>query len=289
MPTLGTDLKRQREERGITLSQISGATRIGTRFLKAIEEDNFSVLPGGIFTRSFIRAYAKQVGMNAEEAVDLYHKQIAPPVEESPEESVPPSTLEVVHPIRVQIGQSATRARWTTIVIAAGTFVLVSIVVVALVNRLNRTDGQPAAKAPGQSSKPVAPPAGNATPVTQSSQQTQASTSGSTSLADKGQPISISAVPDQFGGNKIVIRVEATTGDSWIRYQIDDNKSAAMMLKAGVAQDLPPAEKQIKLNIGNRNTLKLSINNRVATFPPGTPNFAAQVTVSRDNLQSYLQ
>ena len=289
MPTLGSELKRQREERGITLSQISAATRIGTRFLKAIEEDNFSVLPGGIFTRSFIRAYAKHVGMNEEDAVDLYYKQIAPPPEESLEASVPSQKLEIVRPARLRFGQAATRARWTTIVIAAGTFVLVSIVVLAMVNRLNRTDGEQAAKAGSQSAKQVTPPAGNASQPPQSSPQPQASNSGSTSLADKGQPISISAAPDQFGGNKIVIRVEATTGDSWIRYQIDDNKSAAMMLKAGLAQDLPPAEHQIKLNIGNRNTLKLSINNRVATFPPGTPNFAAQVTVSRDNLQSYLQ
>ncbi len=286
MPTLGTDLKRQREERGITLSQISGATRIGTRFLKAIEEDNFSVLPGGIFTRSFIRAYAKQVGMNEEEAVDLYHKQIAPPpVEELLESAIQPAKLEIVSTTNTPADQPATRTRWATIAAAAGTFVLVSVVVVALVNRLNRTGGETGPKAASQSSKPVATPA----PASQSAQQSQSPAAGSTVLVDRGQPISISASPDQLGGNKIVIRVEATTGDSWIRYQIDDNKSAAMMLKAGLAQNLPPAENQIKLNIGNRNTLKLTINNRLATFPPGTPNFAAQVTVSRDNLQSYLQ
>ena len=67
MPTLGEELRRKREERGITLAEISESTRIGTRFLKAIEIDNFSTLPGGIFTRSFIRAYAKQVGMSEDD------------------------------------------------------------------------------------------------------------------------------------------------------------------------------------------------------------------------------
>src|SRR5688572_32176656 len=76
MPTLGEELKRRREERKISLADISEATRIGTRFLKAIESYNYSILPGGIFTRSFIRAYAKQVGLNEDEAVALYQLQV---------------------------------------------------------------------------------------------------------------------------------------------------------------------------------------------------------------------
>src|SRR5947208_5052600 len=76
MPTLGEELRHKREQRDITLAEIAEATRIGTRFLKAIETDNFSILPGGIFTRSFIRAYAKHVGMNEEEAIQLYLQQV---------------------------------------------------------------------------------------------------------------------------------------------------------------------------------------------------------------------
>src|SRR2546423_12771750 len=79
MPTLGEELRRRREERGTTLNDISEATRIGTRFLKAIETNNFSILPGGIFTRSFIRAYAKHVGMNEDEAIGLYLQQVSGP------------------------------------------------------------------------------------------------------------------------------------------------------------------------------------------------------------------
>lgn len=281
MPTLGSELKRQREERGITLAQISEATRIGTRFLKAIDEDNFSVLPGGIFTRAFIRAYAKQIGIDEEEAVSLYHQQIAPPPEASPESqssSTPISevTTSIINPVQ----QPAARTRWVTITVAASALVLVSVVVVALFSRLNRQENTAAANSTQTAVK--APPVVKTQPAPSTPVRTPEPSQSS-------QPISISASPDHVGERQIVIRVEATTGDSWIKYQIDDNKSAAMMLKAGIAQDLPPAEKQIKLSIGNRNTLKLSINNRLATFPPGTPNFAAQVTVSRDNLQTYLQ
>src|SRR4051812_28225893 len=76
---LGEELRRRREELGISLLEISESTRIGTRFLKAIESDNFSSLPGGIFTRSFIRAYARRVGMDEDEALALYQEQSGDP------------------------------------------------------------------------------------------------------------------------------------------------------------------------------------------------------------------
>ena len=93
MPTLGEELKRRREERQMTLSDISEATRIGIRFLKAIDTDNYSVLPGGLFTRSFIRAYAKEIGMSEEEAISLYNQQMGQPTTElgPAANSVPPA------------------------------------------------------------------------------------------------------------------------------------------------------------------------------------------------------
>ena len=61
------------------------------------------------------------------------------------------------------------------------------------------------------------------------------------------------------------------------------------MVKKGESLDLPPAQNQIKLNIGNRPALKLKINNRDVTFPEGTPLWGAKITISRDNLQTYIQ
>src|ERR1044072_8709624 len=88
MPTLGEELRHRREERNIDLTDIAESTKIGIRFLKAIEADNYAILPGGIFTRSFIRAFAKRVGMNEDEAMDMYVQQVAPPpVVEQPAET----------------------------------------------------------------------------------------------------------------------------------------------------------------------------------------------------------
>src|ERR1041385_3132111 len=72
---LGEELRRRREELGILLPEISESTRIGTRFLKAIESDNFELLPAGIYARAFIRAYARRVGMDEEEAVTMFREQ----------------------------------------------------------------------------------------------------------------------------------------------------------------------------------------------------------------------
>jgi hypothetical protein len=87
----------------------------------------------------------------------------------------------------------------------------------------------------------------------------------------------------------ISVTVEATGGDSWVGYQVDDGQSAALTLKQGESKSLPEAHNRVKLNIGNRQALTIKINNHDVTFPPNTPNFAAQFTFSRDNLQNYLQ
>ena len=52
--------------RGVTLEEISAATRISIRFLEAIESEALSKLPGGIFTRSFVRSYARFLGLDEE-------------------------------------------------------------------------------------------------------------------------------------------------------------------------------------------------------------------------------
>jgi cytoskeletal protein RodZ len=67
--TFGDKLRRERELRGVTLEEIAGATKIGTRALKALEDEHFEQLPGGIFNKGFVRAYAKFLGLDEEQAV----------------------------------------------------------------------------------------------------------------------------------------------------------------------------------------------------------------------------
>lgn len=72
MGSFGERLRREREMRGVSLDDIADATKIGTRLLRALEEEHFELLPGGIFNKGFVRAYSKYLGLNEEEAVADY-------------------------------------------------------------------------------------------------------------------------------------------------------------------------------------------------------------------------
>ncbi len=68
----GEHLKREREMRGVSLNEISAATRISTKFLEAIENDRWSELPGGAFNRGFIRSIARYLGLDEDSTVAEY-------------------------------------------------------------------------------------------------------------------------------------------------------------------------------------------------------------------------
>lgn len=70
--SFGDSLRRQRELRGISLREVSEATKINVRYLEALERNDFSFLPAGAFTRGFIRSYAHQVGLDETEVIDAY-------------------------------------------------------------------------------------------------------------------------------------------------------------------------------------------------------------------------
>jgi cytoskeleton protein RodZ len=68
----GVHLRREREMRGVTLEEISSATRIGTRFLDALEAEQWEVLPGGVFNRGFVRSTAQFLGLDPEAMLAEY-------------------------------------------------------------------------------------------------------------------------------------------------------------------------------------------------------------------------
>lgn len=301
MPTLGEELRHKREQQGITLADIADATRIGTRFLKAIETDNFSTLPGGIFTRSFIRAYAKHVHMDEDEAIGLYLQQVAEPAVEQQEQQtasikqpapsgkqtkpraapsvVPKQPVGVPEPSArfepVTFRQSPARTNWPTIVISAGIVIFIVLIVLALVKQLNQGKGEGAAQAPSVAEKNAPPKPGQ--------QSSTPAPSGAGSSQTEQPPATISQ------GQPLLVKLEAATGDSWVKYQVDDAKPITLILKQGQSQDLPPAQMQVTVNYGNRTTLKFKINNRDANFPPDAPKFKSKVVITRDNLKSFFQ
>ncbi len=75
--SFGEELRRERIIREISLEEISAATKISIRLLKALESSDLSRLPAPAFTRGFIRAYSRHLGIDPEEKVNAYRADLA--------------------------------------------------------------------------------------------------------------------------------------------------------------------------------------------------------------------
>src|SRR5437763_4811265 len=69
MDDFGGKLRQARERRGISLRQIAASTKISAAALDALERSDISLLPGGIFSRAFVRSYAIEVGLDPEATI----------------------------------------------------------------------------------------------------------------------------------------------------------------------------------------------------------------------------
>jgi cytoskeleton protein RodZ len=104
--SFGTRLKKERERRKITLEDISVSTKIGTRFLTALEEDQFDQLPGGIFNKGFVRSYARHLGLDEAQTISDFEAASAPAVPESP-----PLDAPVLEAMAVRVPESVRKRR----------------------------------------------------------------------------------------------------------------------------------------------------------------------------------
>jgi cytoskeletal protein RodZ len=88
--TIGEQLRLARQERGVPLREISEQTRISVHYLEAIEANDYKRLPGGIFNRSFVRAYARYIGYDEKQAIEGYSRYIREQGEGTDEVSTTP-------------------------------------------------------------------------------------------------------------------------------------------------------------------------------------------------------
>jgi cytoskeleton protein RodZ len=75
---VGTILREARNRRRVELSEVEAATRIRFRYLRAIEDEEWDVLPGGVYTRGFIRTYASFLGLDGDRLVSDYRESVEP-------------------------------------------------------------------------------------------------------------------------------------------------------------------------------------------------------------------
>jgi transcriptional regulator with XRE-family HTH domain len=71
---IGETLREARKRRGLELAEIEAETKIRLRYLRAIENEEWDVLPGGSYTRAFIRTYATYLGLDGERLADEFRR-----------------------------------------------------------------------------------------------------------------------------------------------------------------------------------------------------------------------
>jgi len=253
MGSFGERLQREREMRGITLEEIADSTKIGTRSLRALEEEDFDKLPGGIFNKGFVRAYARYLGIDEEQAVtDLLA---------ATGESEPP--LPNPHPTEKLTAYRSSHRGWAValalLALAAGGYAAW---------RLNL--GPFATHAAQQSPPPPVQPAAAAPP--------QTGAADAAGAAGNAAEEPTSAAPAEG----FLLRVRAKE-DSWLSITADGRVVMEGMLAAAGTREVR-ATKSVVLKLGNAAGVEVSYNNTV--MPPlGRANEVKTVVFTPDGLQ----
>lgn len=121
---IGSDLRRARSRREIDLSEVEAATRIRARFIRAIEDEEWDALPGGVYTRGFIRTYANFLGLDGDRLAEDYRRDV-----EGAGRPEPPPVVPVVR------DRTVNRLRgvpWPAVIAVGAVVLLTAIAIFAL-------------------------------------------------------------------------------------------------------------------------------------------------------------
>ena len=177
MGAIGETLRREREKRNLGLEQISRELKISARFLEAIEEEQFDKLPGGVFAKSFVRQYARMLGLDEDELAAEVQRIIepGPAVPQFAEQAKMPAPD--IHVPRVEAWQNVGERRfaWSSSLPALALVVVVMLICSGVYAWWQRQrnlvsahrDDQAAVQTPAQTAQPPqAQPAPPASPET---------------------------------------------------------------------------------------------------------------------------
>jgi len=248
MGAFGDKLRREREMRGITLAEIAESTKISKRNLKALEDEQFEVLPGGVFNRGFVRSYARFLGINEEQTVADYiaasNEQEAPadqfPLEihEKEDNSPPLNPKRSIAPVLLAL---------VAVVLLVGGW---TFWIKHKPTRAETSEQQaPSPAAQRTSSSAPAP-----TTSTPSSQAVKAAEAPS---ADADKPGGNEA-QDQNGSISVVIKAKQ---NSWISVVADGQVLWEGMLSANTERTIQ-AGKELVLKTGNAAGIEVSYNGK---------------------------
>jgi len=257
MSEFGLHLKQARERRGISLRQIASATKISTGALEALERGDFSRLPGGIFSRAFVRAYAVEVGLDPEETVRQY-TELADALALSSLREV--ATAEITDDDRMFLERQRKAGVWLRVV----ALVLLVALSGALAWWRVSVSRRHAAAAPTVIVTPPAPPISapaEPAPTPVSAESTQASVTRQVSID---------------------LRADA---NCWVKITADGRLVLSRNLSAGESQAFQ-ADREIGVQFGNAGAITWTINGKPAK-PLGNPGDVRSATITPDNASTF--
>jgi len=248
----GTHLRQARERRGISLRQIAIATKISVRVLEALERNDVSKLPGGIFSRAFVKSYAVEVGLDPEETVREFDKQFAP---DSGEGSAPP----ISGPTAATSEEEQAFQNQQRMAGALLRLLIVSVpIVIALIyfTVFRKSPERQPAPAPAAVTQPDA---------------------GATPSADAAS----ATVPDAL---TIELR---PVSRCWVEVRVDGATAVSREMQAGERQ-VVRARDQFTLRVGDAAAFAFAINDKPGRRL-GEAGEVINVTITKDNFRTFLQ
>ncbi len=241
LATFGEELRREREIRGISLKEIADATKISKRFLDALERNDHKTLPAPVFTRGFVREYARYVGLNAEEMVNRYNfaasndDRIEKPPPVARYAQTPPKDISPRPAVKRGIPPAITRVDRGVVWAIFITVALAGVAYWAVQKRGERDRAEAAANVPVTTSRAAAAPPAAAAPVPK---------------------------PDD---SKLRMTLEVTA-NSWVTLEADGKTVLNTEVNAGDKRDFEAADEFKFRTIGNAAGLTLTLNG--ARVPP---------------------
>jgi cytoskeleton protein RodZ len=252
LESFGARLKREREQRKVTLDDISLSTKIGTRFLRALEEEHFEQLPGGIFNKGFVRAYARHLGMDEEQTISDYllasgAVQPEKNLDEAPQLELPPAEPEP--PV-------AARIPWGMLAVA---LLLVALGFALWGFRSREKPVSPAVVTTPADNKPSSPaPATSATPklaAPESSAAVAANARATPAQPPAAAPVNQGPAPGAF-----VVSITARE-NSWLTITADGKQIMNEILVAPGEKSVE-GQKEVVIRAGDVGALEFSFNGK---------------------------
>jgi len=255
---VGQTLREARERRGVSLRAIANATKISVGVLEALERNDISKLPGGIFGRAFVRAYAVEVGLDPEKTIHDFIAQF------------PNDSVIAGHPTsdRGEDHTAVESERRT-----AGTFLWLILIAVPIAAALlyfatlgrrapAAAPAPPAAAAAPATDVPAAPEARAAADPPPATPAVAPATALPTMPA--GAPATAAPAPDALpaggaaSGDQLTIALTAKR-PCWVSATVDGRKAIERLLKAGERQTIT-VRREMVLTAGDASAIALQFN-----------------------------